>query len=131
MIILFLSIVLLGIFSFFLGKRYKEKQETKNQDIPAEEEECCGQHSICEKDSLLAAVSKEIEYYDDEELDLFKQKDSDTYSEPEIEQFRDILYSLKEDEVAGWLRSLQLREIPLPTSLREEALMIVRERRIH
>lgn len=35
------------------------------------DEECCGQHSICEKDSLLAAVSKEVVYYDDEELDQF------------------------------------------------------------
>ena len=31
--------------------------------------ECCGQHEVCEKESLLAAVSKQIEYYDDEELD--------------------------------------------------------------
>ena len=33
--------------------------------------ECCGQHEVCEKDSLLAAVSKQIEYYDDEELNRF------------------------------------------------------------
>lgn len=36
------------------------------QEVDAE---CCGQHEICERDSLLAAVSKQIEYYDDEELD--------------------------------------------------------------
>ena len=29
--------------------------------------ECCGQHEVCEKESLLAAVSKQIEYYDDED----------------------------------------------------------------
>ena len=33
---------------------------------------CCGQHETCEKDSLLAAVSKGIEYYEDEELDRFR-----------------------------------------------------------
>ena len=33
--------------------------------------ECCGQHEVCEKESLLAAVSKKIEYYDDEELDKY------------------------------------------------------------
>ena len=32
----------------------------------------CGQHEICEKESLLAAVSKKVEYYDDEELDRFR-----------------------------------------------------------
>ena len=39
--------------------------EVKEVDV-----ECCGQHEVCERDSLLAAVSKKIEYYDDEELDL-------------------------------------------------------------
>jgi hypothetical protein len=37
--------------------------------------ECCGQHEICEKDSLLAAVSTQIEYYDDEDLDEYIGKD--------------------------------------------------------
>lgn len=40
--------------------------EVKEVDV-----ECCGQHEVCERDSLLAAVSKQIEYYDDEELDTF------------------------------------------------------------
>ena len=34
--------------------------------------ECCGMHEVCEKESLLAAVSKEVEYYEDEELDRFR-----------------------------------------------------------
>jgi len=34
-----------------------------------EEEECCGMHITCERDSLLASVSEQIEYYDDDELD--------------------------------------------------------------
>ena len=34
-------------------------------------------HETCEKDSLLAAVSKDIEYYDDEELDRFRGVASD------------------------------------------------------
>ena len=38
------------------------------QEVDAE---CCGQHETCERDSLLAAVSKQIEYYDDEELDKY------------------------------------------------------------
>ena len=41
----------------------------------------------------------------------------------------DIFYSLKENDVAAWLRSLQLRDIQLPENIREEALMIVGERR--
>ena len=33
------------------------------------------------------------------------------YTEEETEQFRDVLYTTKDDEVAGWIRSLQLRGI--------------------
>ena len=93
--------------------------------------ECCGQHQICEKESLLAAVSKQIEYYDDEELDRFKGRPSDGYSEEEIEEFRDILYSMQEVDVAGWSRSLQLRGIELPDELKDELFLIVGERRFH
>ena len=86
---------------------------------------------LCEKESLLAAVSKQIEYYDDEELDRFKGRPSDGYSEEEIEEFRDILYSMQEVDVAGWSRSLQLRGIELPDELKDELFLIVGERRFH
>ena len=91
--------------------------------------ECCGQHEVCEKESLLAAVSKKIEYYDDEELDRFRGHSSDGYSEEEIEEFREVMYTCKEDEVAGWSRSLQLRGIELPDELKDELFLIVGERR--
>lgn len=91
--------------------------------------ECCGQHAVCEKESLLAAVSKKIEYYDDEELDRFKGHPSDTYTNEEIEEFRDILYSMQETDVAGWSRSLQLRGIELPDEMKDELFLIVGERR--
>lgn len=91
--------------------------------------ECCGQHEVCEKESLLAAISKQIEYYDDEELDRFRGRASDDYTEEEEEEFREILYTTKEEEVAGWSRSLQLRGIELPDGLKDELFMIVGERR--
>ena len=87
--------------------------------------ECCGQHEGCEKESLLAALSKEIEYYNDEELDRFQGKESDAYTDEEEEEFRDVLYTMREDEVAGWVRSLQLRGVELPLGLRNEVIMIV------
>ena len=92
--------------------------------------ECCGQHEVCERDSLLAAVSKKIEYYDDEELDQFIGREGNMYTEEETEQFRDVLYTTKDDEVAGWIRSLQLRGIELPDNLKDEVFLIIGERRI-
>ena len=95
-------------------------------DIP---EECCGQHEVCERDSLLAAVSRDIEYYDDEELDKWKGTASDNYTPEQCATFRDILYTMRSHEVAGWVRSLQLRGIELPDDLKDEVLLIVGERR--
>lgn len=91
--------------------------------------ECCGMHMTCEKDSLLAAVSEKTEYYEDEELDRFAGKGADAYAPEEIEEFRDVLLTLRPDEIAPWARSLQLRGITLPAEVREELLMIVAEAR--
>ena len=79
--------------------------------------------------SLLAAVSKKIEYYDDEELDLFIGKEADAYTEEETNQFRDVLYTMQDIDVAGWVRSLQLRGIELPDDLKDEVFLIIGERR--
>lgn len=51
-------------------------------------------------------------------------------TEEETEQFRDVLYTTKDDEVAGWIRSLQLRGIELPDNLKDEVFLIIGERRI-
>ena len=88
--------------------------------------ECCGQHEVCEKESLRAAV-RDIDYYEDEELDRFRG--CTAFSEEEVEKFREVLYTMRTDEVAGWLRSLELRQVPLPDELKDEVLLIVGEQR--
>lgn len=92
-------------------------------------EGCCGQHEVCEKESLLAIIDNEIEYYADEELDAYIGKFPEDYTDEQIEQFRDVLYTLKPHEVAGWARSLNLRGILLPTIIQEELLMMLTEQR--
>ena len=91
--------------------------------------DCCGQHEVCEKESLLAAVSKAVEYYDDEELDRFAGRRADNYDREETDEFEEILTTLRSEDVAGWVRSLQLRGIELPEALRDEVILIVGERR--
>lgn len=98
-------------------------------EIVEADAECCGQHEVCEKESLLAAVSKQVEYYDDEELDRFRGRASDDYSEEEVEEFREVMFTCQEEEVAGWCRSLQLRGIELPDELKDELFLIVGELR--
>lgn len=95
----------------------------------ADEGVCCGMHITCEKDSLSTAVSTEIIYYDDEELDIYSTRTGTDYTPEETEQFRDILLTLLPDDIAGWARSLQLRHIPLPPEVNDELLLIVTETR--
>lgn len=129
--------MVLGVVSAIIGYLRNKKlqgmlERGEIDSIPEPQElteECCGQHETCEKDSLLAAVSKGIEYYNDEELDRFKGLEGDAYSEEEVEEFREVLYTLQETEVAGWIRSLQLRNVNLPDALKDEAFLIVGERR--
>lgn len=132
------ALVVLGIVAFvagFLREKKLKRQLERGEivDLPSikqvEDMECCGQHETCEKESLLAAISKQIEYYNDEELDRFRGRGSDAYSPDEIEEFREVLYTMKEDEVAGWVRSLQLRAVELPDELKDEVFLIVGERR--
>ncbi|KKB47180.1 MAG: phospholipase [Parabacteroides gordonii] len=134
-----IGIIVLGVIAavagYFRNKKLQKMLERGEiSEIPEAREipeECCGQHETCERDSLLAAVSKKIEYYDDEELDRFRGLESDEYDEESVNEFREVLYTLRSEEVAGWLRSLQLRAVNLPDALKDEAFLIVGERRIH
>ena len=123
-----IGIIVLGVVAAIAGY-FRNRKLQKMLELVTDE--CCGQHETCERDSLLAAVSKKIEYYDDEELDRFRGVEADAYDEDAVNEFRDVLYTLQEIEVAGWLRSLQLRAINLPDELKDEAFLIVGERRIH
>lgn len=107
-----------------------EKDNAQETEQASETQSCCGMHLTCEKDSLSTAISDEIEYYDDEELDIFVGRDPESYTDEETEQFRDILLTLLPEDIAGWGRSLQLRHIDMPTVVREELLMIVAEARM-
>lgn len=101
--------------------------ESQAPEAAGEGEECCGQHAVCERDSLLAAVSRDIVYYDDEELDAFRGRLPADYTPAETEMFRDVLLTLLPDDIAGWGRSLQLRGIELPEGVRDEFLLMVSE----
>lgn len=115
------------------NRRLHKKVESGELDAMPEvkevDQECCGQHEVCEKESLLAAVSKKIEYYDDEELDRYIGVSPDAYTPEQEDEFRDVFYTMQSEDVAGWVRSLQLRGIALPEGIKDEVLLIVRERR--
>lgn len=127
--IIIVAILVLGCVAA-LAQWWHHRRHPEEEDVPQVnpfDMECCGQHEVCEKESLLAAISKDIVYYNDEELDRFRGKTA--YSEAEVEEFREVLYTMRSDEVAGWARSLQLRQINLPDEIKDEVFLIVGERR--
>ena len=135
-LILFLCLGLLILVLYEVRERRKRKHTDASspveqmQSAPAPSDgECCGQHLVCERDTLLQ-TNAQIDYYDDEELDTLAGIDPADYSETQHTMLREVFDTLQERDVAGWVRSLQLRNIALPQDIRDEALMIVRERRL-
>ena len=85
-----------------------------------EGEMCCGRHAVCEKGLL----RPDELYYDDEELDRFAGREPDSYTADEINEFREVLYTLGNDEVYAWGTALTQRDVALPVDLRDEWVML-------
>ena len=85
---------------------------------------CNGENDKCEQECMMEAATKDIEYYDDEELDVFRGRESDSYTEQEVEQFSEVLYTMRPNEVKGWTRSLTLRGLNLPNQLKDEVFAL-------
>jgi len=106
----------------FSGKNTESEPEDK-LEIPTD---CCGAHEVCEFEEMLHNP-EEIVYFEDEELDRFKGISADKYNDTQIDEFRDVLYTLKTDEIRMWLLSIERRQLQLPNILRQEALMMAAE----
>ena len=91
-----------------------------------EEEECCGEHEVCEKGKIKRALRTDIEYFDDEELDRYRGTMPDDYNDEAVEEFREVLYTMHPSEIEDWLKSLELREVALPNALKDELFMLLR-----
>lgn len=127
MLILILSIVALGIFAALYSLL---SSRGKHDDEPIKVVQTCATcdgtpTTKCEQDCMMEASTKPIEYFDDEELDSFIGRPADSYTDDETEQFADVLYTMRQDEVAAWCRSLNLRGIQLPNLIKDEVVMII------
>ena len=87
-------------------------------------EECCGMHLFCEKTGQYNGPV-ETDYYEDEELDRFRERESSKYNDEEINEFREIMYTMRKEEVPAWVGSLGVRGISIPDELKEEVAMII------
>lgn len=86
---------------------------------------CSGIDESCEQTCVMVAATKGIEYFDDEELDRFKGKDSNEYTDEEADEFSEVLYTMRPEEVKGWNRSLILRGINVPNQIKDELITMI------
>lgn len=125
MAILVLSLVLLGAFCAILGFRSRMKGESQEIVVGKGDcSTCTDDNPSCEQMCMMKAATKPVEYFDDEELDAFKGRASDSYTEDETAQFAEVLETLKHDEVKAWNRSLILRGINMPDGLKDEYIAL-------
>lgn len=111
-------LILVALFTYVTRRKSKE-----TEDIVAPPAECCGAHAVCEKG--LKKADPNIDYFDDEELDAYRQIPADAYTDEQIEAFREVMYTLRPEEVEDWLISLEKRELQLPEILRPEAFELL------
>lgn len=102
--------------------RPKDDEPRPIEPLPAG---CCGQHEVCERD--FDPVS-ELDYFEDETLDRFKGRPEGEYSGAEADEFREVMLTLRSDEIGAWEKALRRRGIALPTDLRDEFLLLLAEK---
>ena len=117
--------ILIALAAVGIVLRLTDKGDATGKEPPADAAaECCGMHAVCERANE-AAMAAETEYFDDEELDTFAGRNPDTYTNDEIEQFREVMLTLPAGEAVPWAKSLERRGITMPSALRDEFLIIV------
>ena len=85
---------------------------------------CDGLNTACEQVCQMEAATKPVEYFDDEELDAYKGRSSDSYSDDEAAEFADVLETLRAEDVKPWNRSLILRGINMPDQIKDEYIAL-------
>ncbi len=126
-IILIILIVMMELYYRKRSDAGKGERQDSSPEKQADETVCCGKHAVCERQRLSEALSRKAVYFDDEELDRFTGRASDSYSDDEIEEFRYVIYTMRQNEVRDWLESLIVRGIELPDQLKDEAGILMED----
>jgi hypothetical protein len=119
-IVLFLFLVAAIVLIVSVNRKVKAEDQPVPEQQADPDPSCCGAHEICDFD-LVKANPEIIEYFDDEDLDRLANTHPDQYSEKDIDELREVLYTLKTHEIRNWLLSLDRRRIHLPDFLKDEA----------
>ncbi len=119
--ILIVALVVLGTIA--LGASLLWDKDAKIE-VGADCTTCSGTNDKCEQNCMMEAAVKEIEYFDDEDLDQYKGRESDDYTDDEAEEFRNVMETMRPEEVKAWNRSLILREVNMPDQIKDDYIML-------
>jgi len=127
-----IGIIIIAVLAFAFIWVSKKRPASQTEQEPQEEthqvaSDCCGAHEICEFDAS-QFDEEQIIYFDDEELDVLRNVREDQLSAQQIDDIREVLYTLKTNEIGKWLTSLARRHIHLPTILQQEARQLMAEK---
>ena len=124
--------VAVGLLLYWHDRRQRKKPGGGEKPTESVEEGhgaggvCCGLHLVCEK-GFPKNENSTPEYFEDEELDRFCGRAADDYDEAETEEFRDVLLTLRREEVALWAQSLEQRGLVMPAIVKEELMLLLSE----
>lgn len=120
-------LIVLALFAAITTLFTKKKEGEPDVVMPTSGDcsSCDGTDDKCEQVCMMEAATREIEYYDDEELDRFRGRQSNQYNDEEAEEFANILYTMQPQEAKGWNRSLILREINVPNQIKDELITMI------
>jgi len=125
---IFMGTLMVLALILYIAKTTRRKGGGKKESVAIAEGNCTactGNDPKCEQECMMEAATKDIEYFDDEELNDFKDRSADTYTDKEVEKFSYIFETMRPGEVADWCRSLTLRRIPLPNELKDDVFMMI------
>lgn len=133
-LIMLTALVVVGTV-LWLHDRHTRRRDAQGHLVPDEvvepgqtcSDDCCGTHEVCPSEQLLRGELCDITYYDDQELDDYRGRSADDYTATELDQWRDVLYTLQPADRLGWERSIKRRGIVMPQPIRDELLMLLQE----
>lgn len=128
MAVLLLSLLVLGIVCAVLG--FVSKKRGESQEIVVAKGDCTSctdDDPSCEQLCMMKAATEPVEYFDDEELDQYSGRSSDSYTDEEAALFVEVLETLRAEEVKAWGRSLTLRGINMPDAIKDEYIVLAEQ----
>lgn len=104
---------------------YLRKERRRNPAVKEEVKICSTTGGVCcggggEHCHHKQSQKTQYTYYEDEELDRFRGRTPEEYTEGEMAEWQEVYSTLQESEVEGWLRSIEERGLVLPARLQSE-----------